>query len=44
MMDLQSIQSCLEGCTRCKLHSTRKNIVFGAGSSKAKVMIIGNQT
>jgi uracil-DNA glycosylase family 4 len=28
-------------CKRCKLHPTRKNIVFGAGSSRARLMFVG---
>lgn len=28
-------------CTRCKLHSGRKNIVFGVGNPQADLMIIG---
>ena len=31
----------IEGCTLCKLHRTRKNIVFGSGPSKADLMFIG---
>jgi uracil-DNA glycosylase family 4 len=28
-------------CKRCKLYPTRKNIVFGAGSSRARLMFVG---
>lgn len=31
----------LDGCRRCKLHSTRKNIVFGEGNQKARILFIG---
>jgi len=29
------------GCTRCKLHRGRKNIVFGVGDSKAELVFVG---
>jgi DNA polymerase len=38
---LQDIQEELEGCTRCKLHSGRTNIVFGEGSPDAEVAFVG---
>ena len=28
-------------CEKCSLHKTRKNIVFGEGSVRAKIMLIG---
>lgn len=28
-------------CTRCKLHASRKNVVFGEGSPTARVMFVG---
>lgn len=28
-------------CTKCPLHSTRKNVVFGVGSTKAELMFVG---
>jgi len=31
----------LGDCTRCKLHKTRTNIVFGRGSPNAKIMFVG---
>ena len=31
----------LGDCTRCQLHKTRKNIVFGTGNEKADLMFIG---
>jgi DNA polymerase len=31
----------VRGCTRCRLHETRKNTVFGEGSPDAKVFFIG---
>jgi DNA polymerase len=39
--DLPSVRGDMGDCKRCKLHSTRKNIVFGSGNPQAKVMFIG---
>jgi DNA polymerase len=39
--DLSFIRADMGECTRCKLHSTRQNIVFGTGNPQAKVMFIG---
>lgn len=33
-------QSC-NNCEKCKLHTTRQNIVFGVGNENAKIMFIG---
>jgi uracil-DNA glycosylase len=38
---LAELQKSLEGCTRCKLHSGRKTIVFGSGSPTARLMFVG---
>jgi DNA polymerase len=38
---LEDIRSDLGDCKRCKLFSTRTNIVFGEGSPKAELMFIG---
>jgi uracil-DNA glycosylase len=38
---LLKIRDDLGDCTRCKLHSTRKTIVFGDGSPKAELMFVG---
>jgi DNA polymerase len=38
---LQAIREDLGDCKRCKLHATRKNIVFGQGSPNARLMFIG---
>jgi DNA polymerase len=32
----------LGNCTRCGLHQTRSNLVFGAGSPDAKVLLVGD--
>jgi DNA polymerase len=31
----------VSSCTECDLHATRKNVVFGAGNAKAKLVFIG---
>jgi uracil-DNA glycosylase family 4 len=41
MPDLPSLAKFLEGCPRCKLSKTRRNIVFGQGSPKAELMFVG---
>jgi DNA polymerase len=38
---LEAIRSELENCQRCKLHRTRRTIVFGEGNEKARLMLIG---
>ena len=38
---LADVRHELGDCTRCGLHKSRTNIVFGQGSEKAKLMIIG---
>ena len=38
---LQQLKEEIGDCTRCKLHKERKNIVFGEGSSGARLMFIG---
>lgn len=38
---LEQIRADLGECTRCKLHDGRKNIVFGVGNPKARLMFIG---
>ena len=38
---LLKIRQDLGECTRCKLHSTRNQIVFGDGSAKAKLVFVG---
>ncbi len=39
--DLSSIQQELGDCQRCKLHSGRRNIVFGTGNPAADLMFVG---
>jgi uracil-DNA glycosylase family 4 len=38
---LLKIREDLGECTRCKLHKTRNQIVFGDGSSKARLVFVG---
>jgi uracil-DNA glycosylase family 4 len=38
---LDEIRRELGDCRRCKLHRTRRTIVFGEGNEKAKLMLIG---
>jgi uracil-DNA glycosylase len=38
---LAQIRAELGDCTRCKLHSTRKSIVFGVGDANAPLMFVG---
>jgi DNA polymerase len=38
---LAQIREELGDCTRCKLHSTRKSIVFGVGDASAPLMFVG---
>ncbi len=38
---LEAIRSDLGDCRRCKLSSTRRNIVFGSGSPHAALMFVG---
>ncbi len=38
---LEGIRKELGDCKRCKLHRTRRTLVFGEGHQKAKLMIIG---
>jgi len=38
---LADVRTDLGECTRCKLHTTRKSIVFGVGSADAPLMFVG---
>jgi DNA polymerase len=38
---LEEIRNELGDCRRCKLHRTRRTIVFGEGNKKARLMLIG---
>jgi len=41
ILTLADVQKELGDCKRCKLHRTRKTIVFGEGKEKAGLMLIG---
>jgi DNA polymerase len=41
LVTLQGIRKELGDCKRCKLHRTRRTIVFGEGNGKATLMFIG---
>jgi DNA polymerase len=41
LMTLEEIRERLGDCKRCKLHSGRKNIVFGQGNPDAVLMFVG---
>src|SRR5205085_9115155 len=38
---LKGVYEQARGCTRCPLHQTRTNVVFGAGNADADLMFIG---
>ena len=38
---LEAIREDLGACVRCKLHSTRTNIVFGEGNPRARIVFVG---
>lgn len=38
---LETIKDYATTCTRCKLHSTRNNVVFGSGSEDSRWLILG---
>ena len=40
-LTLEAIRNELGDCRRCKLHRTRKTIVFGEGNTKATLMFVG---
>jgi len=37
----KTLQKAVSHCTRCPLHATRTNTVFGVGDHKAEVLVIG---
>ena len=38
---LEDVRKELGDCRRCKLHRTRRNLVFGEGNKRARLMVIG---
>jgi len=41
LLTLDSLRPRVASCTRCPLHETRTNVVFGEGDPKATIMFIG---
>jgi len=41
MSNLTALKDELEGCTKCRLSNERTNLVFGAGSPEAEIMLVG---
>ncbi len=41
LRSLETIRADLGDCRRCKLHTHRKNIVFGTGNPKARLVFVG---
>ncbi len=39
--ELDSLRNECMGCTKCPLHSGRRNMVFGVGNPESKVMFVG---
>lgn len=40
-VSIEEMRILLDGCTRCKLSDTRKNLVFGEGSPNARIIFLG---
>lgn len=40
-VDLAGLEKMVAGCTKCRLHETRTNTVFGGGSPSARLVFIG---
>jgi DNA polymerase len=38
---LDALAKSLRGCVKCKLHNSRTNLVFGAGNSNARLVLVG---
>ena len=41
MQTWEELDSACKSCTKCELHKTRTNVVFGVGSRESEVMFIG---
>lgn len=41
MMDWQELKQACMSCTRCPLHETRSNVVFGVGNPNADILFVG---
>jgi len=40
-MDWKTLEDTCKSCTKCELHKTRTNVVFGAGDKNATLMFVG---
>jgi len=40
-LDLEGLARSIEGCTLCRLSEKRKNVVFGEGGDRSRVMFVG---
>ncbi len=40
-MTMKELEEKCRGCTKCPLGETRRNLVFGVGNEKAKIMFVG---
>lgn len=40
-LDWGDLEACVRGCTRCELHGSRTQTVFGVGNRDARWMIVG---
>jgi len=40
-LDWEALRACISQCTKCPLHQTRTQTVFGVGNPQADLMIIG---
>jgi len=40
-MDWKTLEDTCKSCTKCELHITRTNVVFGAGDKNATLMFVG---
>ncbi len=40
-MSLPTIRKRLGDCTRCPLHASRTNLVFGSGNPRADIFLVG---
>ena len=40
-MDWEELEKKCKGCTACRLHDTRKNVVIGRGDRNADIMFVG---
>ena len=41
MQSWEELESACRNCTKCELHKTRTNVVFGVGNREAEVLFIG---